>query len=164
MRTAFLSLGSNMGPRERTMEKKIGELDGLLSPPVLRSRLMETEPLEVEEEQAWYVNCIVAGGFGGQARELLLTCRRIEESLGRTRGRVHGPRTADIDILLLGDMVVDEPDLVIPHPGMLVRRFCVEGLAQIAPALSPPGLHTTIGRYREEMDEEIRRQRLRFLE
>ena len=75
------------------------------------SRLMETEPVGLEDTQPFYYNRLVRGGYNGTARELLKQCLAIEKKLGRTRHEKFAPRTADIDILLFGKAVTAEADL-----------------------------------------------------
>jgi hypothetical protein len=78
---------------------------------------------------------------GGRARhamtprELLALAHGLEETAGRVRTVRNGPRTLDVDVLLVGDLVIDEPDLVVPHPRMWERRFVVEPLGDLAPDL-----------------------------
>jgi 2-amino-4-hydroxy-6-hydroxymethyldihydropteridine diphosphokinase len=104
------------------------------------SEVYETAPVEVEEEQPDYLNCVVEVGYGATAIELLRFCQGVEAALGRVRG-VSGekaPRTVDIDVLLFGEEVIEGPHLVVPHPGSL-RAFNLKGLADLAPEMYIPG-------------------------
>ena len=163
MVTVFLSLGSNVEARHRNMEEMLAMLTPVLAPPIKTSRLMETEPVEVTERQQWYLNRIVAGSYGHTAKDLLGECRRIENALGRVRSYRHSPRTADIDILVFGDSIIRDPALCIPHAGLLKRRFCLEGIREIAPELMLPGVGVRIGEWYEAADETIKDQRIRFI-
>ena len=71
-------------------------------------------------------------------RELLGVAQRLETAAGRERGERWGPRTLDVDVLLVDDLTVDEPDLVVPHPRLWERRFVLAPLADLAPELVPP--------------------------
>ena len=102
------------------------------------SSVYETEPVGGPEDQPPYLNIVVELDTSLSPRELLGVCHRLEAAAERVRGAVRwGPRTLDVDILLMGDLVIDEPDLVIPHPRMWERRFVVAPLRELAPELVP---------------------------
>jgi 2-amino-4-hydroxy-6-hydroxymethyldihydropteridine diphosphokinase len=108
------------------------------------SRVYETTPVEVEEEQPDYLNCVVEVEYGATAVELMRFCQGVEAALGRERGATAGekaPRTLDVDVLLFGEEVIEGPHLVVPHPGVL-RAFNLKGLADLAPDLYIPGYGT----------------------
>jgi 2-amino-4-hydroxy-6-hydroxymethyldihydropteridine diphosphokinase len=107
------------------------------------SKVYETAPVEVEEEQPDYLNCVVEVRYAATAIELLRFCQGVEAALGRERGASGGkaPRTIDIDVLLFGEEVVEGPHLVVPHPGSL-RAFNLKGLADLAPDVYIPGRGT----------------------
>ncbi len=104
------------------------------------SKVYETAPVEVEEEQPDYLNCVVEVRYGATAIELLRFCQGVEAALGRVRGKPgeKTPRTMDIDVLLFGEEVIEEPHLIVPHPGSL-RAFNLRGLADLAPDMFIPG-------------------------
>lgn len=134
----YLSLGSNLGDREANLRAAIEHL------PVLRvSPIYETEPVDYTD-QPWFLNLVAEIETDLSPLELLATTSRIEKELGRVRDIPKGPRTIDIDILLCGDAVVDEPHLQIPHPRMAERRFVLAPLADLAPNLKHPLTHQTI--------------------
>jgi 2-amino-4-hydroxy-6-hydroxymethyldihydropteridine diphosphokinase len=160
MALAILSLGSNIRPRRRFIAEMVREVEAMLSFPVLRSHLMETEPVEVSEKQTWYLNRVMAGEFSGKPNELLDKCRSIEKKLGRIRRQFHGPRTADVDILALGDCIMNEPDLILPHPEFLNRRFCIAGAAEILPDFIIPGVGISLKEYYKNASKKIRDQAL----
>ena len=141
--TAYLSLGSNLGKREANIESAIQRL-GDLGTVVSRSSLYETEPVEITEEQPWFLNCAIALETELTPPELLARILAIEESMGRKRITPKGPRTIDIDILLHGSAVLDTADLTIPHPGMHERRFVLEPLAEIARGVQHPVLKKSV--------------------
>jgi 2-amino-4-hydroxy-6-hydroxymethyldihydropteridine diphosphokinase len=158
-----LCLGSNLGDRAMHMRGMEKELSRVLLPPVSRSRLMETEPLGVTAGHPWYYNRLVRGRYEASARDLLDTCRTIEERLGRTRPEKYAPRTADIDIVLFGDLIVNEQDLIIPHRHILDRRFCMEGLKEIAGEWVVPGYNSAIKDLARTMGGEVRKQKIRVV-
>jgi len=138
----YLSLGSNVGDRENHLRDAIGRLgsEGRIASV---SSFYETEPVEFTD-QAWFLNCAVALETTRTPGHLMTAVLHIEQEMGRRRTQKKGPRTIDIDILLFGDMVVDSPELTVPHPAMHQRRFVLEPLAEIAPEVGHPILKKTI--------------------
>jgi 2-amino-4-hydroxy-6-hydroxymethyldihydropteridine diphosphokinase len=163
MATVFLSLGSNVGNRRFYIEKMIGKLASVMEPGLRQSLLMETEPVGMPAEEPWFLNCIVCAGFGGSARSLLAECKRIERELGRTGKMSMKARTADIDILLYGHAMIREPSLVVPHPRILDRRFCLEGLRLVGPYWKLPGSKLTITEQWRHMPQRVSRQKIIFM-
>lgn len=141
-KTAYLSLGSNLGDRAANLEAAIERL-GELGRVVARSAVYETEPVEVER-QPWFLNCVVAVKTELMPKQFLSRVLAIEQKMGRRRTQQKGPRNIDIDILLFGSSIVDTPALIIPHPAMHLRRFVLEPLAEIAPYLRHPVLKKTV--------------------
>jgi 2-amino-4-hydroxy-6-hydroxymethyldihydropteridine diphosphokinase len=141
MTRSFVGLGSNLGdPREqirRALELLAAE-DGVEV--VAVSTLRETDPVGYEV-QPRFLNGAAELRTSLSARELLERLLGIERRLGRVRGEGprFGPRTIDLDLLLHGDEVVAEPGLVVPHPRLHERRFALEPLAELDPALEIPG-------------------------
>jgi 2-amino-4-hydroxy-6-hydroxymethyldihydropteridine diphosphokinase len=139
---AYLSLGSNVGDRETNLRQAIQQLS-VLGRVVAVSSFYETEPLEFTQ-QAWFLNCALALESAATPHQLLDQLLQIEKDLGRERSQKKGPRSIDIDILLFGDLVMNTPELTIPHPAMARRRFVLQPLDEIAPELRHPTLHKTI--------------------
>jgi 2-amino-4-hydroxy-6-hydroxymethyldihydropteridine diphosphokinase len=142
-KTVYLSLGSNLGDRAANLReaiRRLGEL-GAVGPV---SSLYETEPVEVERQQPWFLNCAVAVATELMPREFLTRMLAIEESMGRRRTEPKGPRTIDIDIVFFGSAVLDTPELTVPHPAMQQRRFVLDPLAEIAPEVEHPVFHRTV--------------------
>jgi 2-amino-4-hydroxy-6-hydroxymethyldihydropteridine diphosphokinase len=158
-----VSLGSNLGDRRFFIEEMEKSLAEIIISPIKRSRLMETAPVDILGQQDWFLNRIVAGFFRGTPRGLLEHTKLIERQLGRTEKGNRAPRTADIDILLFDNLVVKEDDLVIPHPAVHLRRFCIEGLFEVAPDKMIVGINSTVTQLFSEMAPEIREQRIKFL-
>ncbi len=138
---SFLGLGSNMGDREGYLRGALAALPDL----VAVSPVYETEPVGGPPGQDRYLNLVAELETGLTPRELLQVAHRLEDEAGRVRTVRHGPRTLDVDVLLVGDLVVDEPDLVVPHPRMWERRFVVEPLADLAPDLVSPSVRIASG-------------------
>jgi len=91
-----------------------------------------------------FLNQVIEGKTTLGALELLKFLKQIERSLGRRKTYRYGPRLIDLDILLLGDAILETPNLVIPHPRMTERSFVLVPLADLAPDLIPPGSHQSI--------------------
>jgi 2-amino-4-hydroxy-6-hydroxymethyldihydropteridine diphosphokinase len=137
---AYVGLGANLGPREDTLRQAVELLsraDGV--DVVAVSELRETEPVGVVEQPA-FLNGAVAVETTLPPRELLDLLLRIEQALGRIREERWGPRVLDLDLLVYGDVVLDEPGLHVPHPRLQERRFALEPLAELDPALEIPGV------------------------
>jgi len=135
MTRAFLGLGSNLGDRRRYLRDAIAGLPDV----VAVSPLYETEPVGGPPGQDAYLNVVVELDTDLSARRLLEVAQRLEDAAGRVRAERFGPRTLDVDVLWVGDVSVDEPDLVVPHPRMWERRFVMAPLADLAPDLAPDG-------------------------
>ncbi len=131
---AFLGLGSNVGDRERHLRDALVALDRDDRIRVVNvSSVYETEPLVAGQRTHFNAAAEIATTL--DLHELLRLCRKIEDEQGRLREKRWGPRTLDLDILLYDDVMVDDPDLVIPHPQMYKRAFVCVPLAEIAPEL-----------------------------
>ena len=115
---------------------------------VSRSSIYETEPQDVAD-QPWFLNMAVECESHYFPRQMLKILQRIERELGRVRAGAarRGPRIIDIDILLLGSLVMKTEQLTIPHPRMLERRFVLEPLLEIAPEIRHPQSKEPISRY-----------------
>ena len=135
----FLSLGSNLGDRLAYLRTAVTALDrGSRTRVVGTSKVYETVPVEVEDEQPNYLNCVVELECGVGAIECLRYCQGIEAALGREKKGEKAPRTLDIDVLLFGEETVSRPDLLVPHAGV-TRAFNLRGLADLDVDLCIPG-------------------------
>jgi 2-amino-4-hydroxy-6-hydroxymethyldihydropteridine diphosphokinase len=138
---AYVALGSNLGDREGTLR---AALEALAAEPgidvVAVSRFYDTDPVGYLD-QPRFLNGAAALDTELPAGELLERLLAVELRFGRSREDVpaQGPRTLDLDLLLYGDAEIDEPGLRIPHPRMHERRFVLEPLADLDPALEVPG-------------------------
>jgi len=128
--TAYLSLGSNLGDRAGNLRSAMAQLEQA-GRVLAVSGMYETQPVDVPD-QPWFLNCVVGLDTSLTPQELLDAALRIESGMGRLRMREKGARNIDIDIVLFGNRVVDEPGLKIPHPAMHQRRFVLEPLVEIA--------------------------------
>jgi 2-amino-4-hydroxy-6-hydroxymethyldihydropteridine diphosphokinase len=145
----YLSLGSNVGDGEGHLREAMQRLEAV-GRVVAVSSFYETEPVEVTD-QSWFLNCAVSLETGMKPEELMTALLQIEREMGRERTQKKGPRKIDLDILLCGDLVVDAPELSIPHPGMHERRFVLEPLAEIAPEAWHPVLKKSARELLEEL-------------
>ncbi len=138
---AYISIGSNVGDKKvncRTAIDLLVELGRVISV----SSLYYTEPVGYKEQED-FINAVAAVETSCSPSELLSRCHSIEDRLGRRRTVRWGPRTIDLDILLYGDLVMNQPDLVIPHPLMTRRKFVLAPLSEINPAAMHPILNKT---------------------
>ena len=140
MARAYVGLGANLGDREATIRRAVellADADGIDVLAV--SALRETDPVGLED-QPRFLNGAAALETTLRPRVLLEVLLGIERVLGRVRDGVRfGPRTIDLDLLLYDEETVDEPGLTVPHPRLHERRFALEPLAELAPALAIPG-------------------------
>jgi 2-amino-4-hydroxy-6-hydroxymethyldihydropteridine diphosphokinase len=139
----YLSLGSNIGDRERNLR---GAIERLAAPGlrVLRtSPVYETEPVDYTD-QRWFLNLVVEAETTLFPMQLLARVQKVERVLGRVRTVPKGPRIIDIDILLYGTAVVRGGKLEIPHPRMVERRFVLLPLHDLAPELRHPVTRKTV--------------------
>ncbi len=131
---AHLALGSNLGDRVANLQAALDGLDATDGIHVVAvSDVYETDP--VGPEQPDYLNAVVAIDTQLSARALLGVAQALERAAHRVRGERWGPRTLDVDVLLVGNEQVDEPDLVVPHPRMWERGFVLAPLGDVAPDL-----------------------------
>jgi 2-amino-4-hydroxy-6-hydroxymethyldihydropteridine diphosphokinase len=131
---AYVGLGSNLGDREAAI-RGAAELIGARR----LSTIRETEPWGVED-QPRFLNAVAELDTALAPRALLDRLLEVERLFGRTRdGARHGPRTLDLDLLLYGRIALEEPGLVVPHPRLHERRFVLQPLAELDPALKVPG-------------------------
>lgn len=143
MKTVYLSLGSNVGEREKHLAAAIEALAAHGIHVTRRSSIYSTEPVDFET-QGWFLNCAVEAETNLMPRQLLNTIRQIENDLGRGRLVRGGPRVIDLDILLCGSSVIRSAELEVPHPRMARRRFVLAPLAEIAPSVRHPTENKTI--------------------
>ena len=142
MHIVYLSLGSNVGDRATNLHAAIAAL----TPAGVRvdrvSSIYETEPVDYQD-QPWFLNCVLEAETDMQPQPLLQALRAIESQMGSKKEFAKGPRKIDLDILLYGSETIDTPELQIPHPRMLLRRFVLAPLAELVPTLKHPTWNAT---------------------
>jgi 2-amino-4-hydroxy-6-hydroxymethyldihydropteridine diphosphokinase len=135
---AVIALGSNLGDRQAAIRVAVDRLTPLLANLTL-SDIIETYPEgEGADDQPLYLNAVLVGDTDASARDLLETLLTIEADYGRTRPAPGAARTLDLDLVMLGDLIVEEPGLQVPHPRFRERFFVLGPLAELAPELQDP--------------------------
>ena len=139
---AAIALGSNLGDRLahlRAARRELTAMDGV-SEPVLASRVYETDPVGTEDGAGPFLNAVLEVEFDGDPAALLAGLQSIEAKLGRpSRHPRNSSRTIDLDILYIGDCVLRDDDIAIPHPRLHQRRFVLAPLADVCPDTILPG-------------------------
>jgi 2-amino-4-hydroxy-6-hydroxymethyldihydropteridine diphosphokinase len=130
---AYLGLGSNLGDRLETLQRAVDLLADRGARTVASSRVWETEPIGGPDDQPPFLNAVVRVETDLDADDLLGAVNAVEAALGRVREIRWGPRTIDIDVLLVDDLVQDDPRLTIPHPRMTERAFVILPLLELDP-------------------------------
>ena len=138
-----IALGSNLGDREGHLAWAIERLRGPLTN-LRASTFIETEPVGVPDAQPTYLNAAVVGETSSSPRDLIRLLLELEQQRGRTRTGLRSARTLDLDLILYGDLTLDEPDIVVPHPRFRERAFVLQPLAEIAPDWTDPVTGLTI--------------------
>lgn len=154
MATLYLSLGTNLGNRQSNLETALALIGQRIGTVKAISEVIETEPWGFESSNR-FLNMAVKVQTDLGPRQTLLTTQGIEKEMGRTEksvDRVYCDRLIDIDILLYDDLILETPDLTIPHPLMHKRGFVLGPLAQIAPDTVHPVLNKTIRQLAGEME------------
>ncbi len=139
MTRACVGLGANLGDPQDQIRAALAALGGIPKTRLLQhSSLYKSAPLG-NTDQAEFVNAIALVETALAPRALLEALLAIEQRYGRTRSTANAPRTLDLDLLLYGEIIIDEPGLAVPHPRMHGRAFVLAPLAEIAPDIEIPG-------------------------
>lgn len=149
----FLALGANLGQPQAQIIEAIQQLSAHQLPVRRRARLYESAPMG-PQDQPPYINTMVEVETELSPRQTLETVKRIELALGRTEGTRWGPRPIDIDIAAFGELQVQEPDLIIPHAGLIHRAFVLAPFADLSPHYVPPGTTRTVGEWLNDLRQE----------
>jgi 2-amino-4-hydroxy-6-hydroxymethyldihydropteridine diphosphokinase len=135
---AFLGLGANLGDRLATLRSAVDRLAARGVFVTRSSRVWESEPVGGPEGQPAYLNAVVRVRTDLGPDDLLAACLAVEEELGRVREERWGPRTIDVDVLLVDGLVRSDPELTVPHPRLRERAFVLLPLVEIEPDLELP--------------------------
>jgi 2-amino-4-hydroxy-6-hydroxymethyldihydropteridine diphosphokinase len=149
--TAAVALGSNLGDRRGHLDFAVSRLRKLLDDLTV-SRYYDTVPVGVVGPQPMFLNAAAVGRTSLTPRALLDALLAIEQERGRERPYVNAPRSLDLDLILYGDVVVDTPDLKVPHPRFRDRRFVLDPLADVAPDLKDPVTGLSIAELAKKRD------------
>ena len=154
MPVAYIALGSNLGDRAETLSAASDRV-GRLGRVTARSSLYETEPVGHRGQPA-FLNAVLALETNLEPLPLLHALLAIERELGRDRskGVRNGPRTLDLDLLLMGDTIVAGEELMLPHPALAQRRFVLAPLAEIVPQLRHPQSDQTMAELLAQLPDE----------
>ena len=150
MKISFLLLGGNLGDRMDYLRRCIDLLNSEAGNVITMSSIYESEPWGFDDPQ-WFLNQAVALETNLSPFELLECIQKIEKTLGRRRtaANEYQARTIDIDIILYDNIVINTPELVIPHPRMTERMFVMQPMAEIAPDMEHPVLNCTMAYLRD---------------
>jgi 2-amino-4-hydroxy-6-hydroxymethyldihydropteridine diphosphokinase len=143
LKTAYLSLGSNLGDREAFLNEALHRLEAAGAHVLRRSSIHETEPQDYRD-QPWFLNMAVEVETDLTPQELLAAIQKIETEMGRQRIILKGPRTIDLDILFYENLILKMPELEIPHPRLTQRLFVLDPLSEIAPDFHHPVTNETV--------------------
>ena len=162
LKTAYLSLGSNLGDRVAQIERALALLEESGVRVLRRSSFYETEPVGAPA-QRWYVNCVAEVETELMPLGLLRLMKRIERRLGRpgSSGPMPAARRIDLDILIFGSSRVRMPELVVPHPRLSERRFVLEPLRELSPGWRHPETRLTPGEMLGQLADHSPVRRLR---
>lgn len=147
MTPAAVALGSNLGDRERYLRDAASAL-GEIFQSLHLSTFHDTDAVGVSD-QPRFLNAAAIGYSALAARDLLSALLDVERRFGRTRPFTGAPRTIDLDLILYGDSIIDEPGLRVPHPRFRERLFVLEPLAEIAADWTDPVTGLTVGKLLE---------------
>jgi 2-amino-4-hydroxy-6-hydroxymethyldihydropteridine diphosphokinase len=143
VKIAYLGLGSNLGEREANLLAVIEALGSERLVVTRVSSIYETAPRDLID-QPYFLNQVIEVETDLFPLQLFERGKQVERKMGRVKSQAKGPRLIDVDILLYADAVVNTSTLVIPHPGIPVRRFVLEPLAELAPDLRHPLTKRTV--------------------
>jgi len=138
----YLALGSNLGSRENNLKRALAQLS-LVVEIVAVSRLYETAPAYMLDQPA-FLNMAVKGHTDLSPLDLLAYLKQLEADLGRQKTARYGPRVIDVDIIFYDDLVLNLPELIIPHPRLAERGFVLHPLVDIAGEVVHPVLKQTV--------------------
>jgi len=159
MSLVYLLLGANLGDRFSQMSRAFNEIDSQIGSVIKCSALYQTEAWGKEEEPP-YLNQVVCLETKLALHDLLRTINQIEDKLGRTRKLKWESRLIDIDILFYDDVIVNDPDLIVPHPYIHKRKFTLVPLCEIAADLVHPVLKKSMEELLTDLDDPLSVKRI----
>jgi len=154
MAIVYLSLGSNKGDRIGYIQQATSILDGLDDVSLVRtSAFYESEPWHTDTKN-WFVNAMIEIKTSLNPYQLLKTCQKVEDQLGRDRENEghYGDRTLDIDISFYDDLILNDEDLIIPHKFFHKRAFTLVPMLELAPDFVHPTLKKTMMQLYQELE------------
>jgi 2-amino-4-hydroxy-6-hydroxymethyldihydropteridine diphosphokinase len=151
----YIALGTNLGNLGANLHLGLEGLRDLSLSPITQSSVWETEPV-ASADRRWFWNMVAKLSCRLEPHELLDQLLEVEVRAGRTRGAANAPRTLDLDLLLMGQLCVEDSRLRIPHPRMWQRRFVLEPLAEIAPELCDPETGLTVDQHLRSLADPAR--------
>ncbi len=143
MNNVFLLTGGNMGDRLQILKKALEEITIQIGAVIKKSSLYETAPWGIADQPA-FLNQVLLAQTTLSPQEILKTILSIEINMGRKRNEKFGPRIIDIDLLFYNDLILQSPDLVIPHPEIANRRFVLVPLVELNKNLKHPVLKESV--------------------
>ena len=154
MSTAYIGLGSNLGDRWNTLHAAFRRLRAEPAVRVIAtSECYETAPVDCPPGSGDYLNAVVAVETARPPHDLLKLLQQIERQFGRVRIETNSPRTLDLDLLLYDDLVINSPELVVPHPRMHERAFVLVPLSELSGSVGNEVLHPVLGKTAQEFLE-----------
>ena len=153
MVVTYFGLGSNIGCRKRFLRKAKEKLQRVKDVNILKcSSFYFSEPIG-GIPQPWFINGAIKAETALGAKELLRTCKEIENKLGRKKSKDLGPRIIDIDLLLFGNEVIKNADLKVPHPEIHLRKFVLLPLLELDKDLTHPEFDKSLKEYMDKLKE-----------
>jgi 2-amino-4-hydroxy-6-hydroxymethyldihydropteridine diphosphokinase len=151
----YILLGSNLGNREQNLSLALNKISTGVGRILAQSSIYQSEPWGISQ-QPQFLNQVVEVNSRNDPQQVLQKLLGIETELGRERLEKWGPRTIDLDILFFNDRVIQTEKLIVPHPGLQMRRFALVPLCEIAPNFFHPLLEKTCQQILKECTDSLK--------